>query len=232
MPRLEGVEPPFGPIYNLSQDELVTLIKIHWWKPWKRFHSTFQVSNSCPNPIYQEEGRILLNLCQLPWAKSTHHQELIFATFHFKIIGSTQSCQGVHQDQLAWCIQLGVYLKKWQMEDCIPYTLWPLALWMHLLSFDISWTIFFMNTWMILWFVTLMTSSNFSKNLEEHEWHVRLVLDKLREVGLYAKLEKCEFHQTKVEFLSCINLKDGVHMDSCKVQTIMNWVTPNSIHDV
>jgi hypothetical protein len=27
MPKLEGVEPPFGPIYNLSQDELVTFLK-------------------------------------------------------------------------------------------------------------------------------------------------------------------------------------------------------------
>jgi hypothetical protein len=53
-----------------------------------------------------------LNACQLPRAKSTHHQELIFTTFDFNIIGSTQSCQGVHQDWLAWCIQLDVYLKK------------------------------------------------------------------------------------------------------------------------
>jgi hypothetical protein len=77
-----------------------------------------------------------LNVCQLPWVKSTHHQELIFVTFHFRIIGSTRSCQGVHQDWLAWCIQLDVYLKRWQMEDCIPYMLWPFwvccdALWLY-----------------------------------------------------------------------------------------------------
>jgi hypothetical protein len=36
-----------------------------------------------------------------------------------------------------------------------------------------------------------------SKNMEENEQHVWLVLDKLRKVGLYVKLEKCEFHQTK-----------------------------------
>ncbi len=34
----------------------------------------------------------------------------------------------------------------------------------------------------------------FSKNLEDHERHVCLVLEKIRKVGLYAKLEKCEFH--------------------------------------
>ncbi len=77
-----------------------------------------------------------------------------------------------------------------------------------------------------------MTSSNFSKNLEEHEWHVWLVLDKFMEVGLYAKLEKCEFHQIEVEFLGYINSKDGVYMDSSKVQTIMNRATPAFVHDV
>jgi hypothetical protein len=57
----------------------------------------------------------------------------------------------------------------------------------------------------------------FPKNLEEHEWHVCLVLDKLRKVGLRAKLEKCEFYQAKVEFLNYIIFGYGVHMDPCKV---------------
>ena len=33
----------------------------------------------------------------------------------------------------------------------------------------------------------------FSKNEEEHEEHLRLVLQKLRENQLYAKFSKCEF---------------------------------------
>jgi hypothetical protein len=41
----------------------------------------------------------------------------------------------------------------------------------------------------------------FSKNMEDHERHVRLVLEKLWEVGLCAKLEKCEFYQFEVKFL-------------------------------
>jgi hypothetical protein len=65
----------------------------------------------------------------------------------------------------------------------------------------------------------------FSKNLEEHGWHVQIVLDKFREVKLYAKLEKCEFHQTEVEFFNYIIFGDGVHMDFHKVQTIVDWAT-------
>ncbi len=61
----------------------------------------------------------------------------------------------------------------------------------------------------------------FSKNMEDHEHHVRhacLVLEKLWEVELYAKLEKCEFHQFKVEFLGYVIFGDGIRMDPCKVQ--------------
>jgi hypothetical protein len=57
----------------------------------------------------------------------------------------------------------------------------------------------------------------FSKNMEDHEHHVRLVLEKLQEVELNAKLKKFEFHQFKVEFLGYIISKDGIRMDPHKV---------------
>jgi hypothetical protein len=60
----------------------------------------------------------------------------------------------------------------------------------------------------------------FSKNMPNHEHHVHLVLEKLRKVGLYAKLEKCGFHQFEVEFLGYIISRDGVHMDLCKVHLL------------
>jgi hypothetical protein len=44
----------------------------------------------------------------------------------------------------------------------------------------------------------------FSRNEKDHEKHVRMVLQKLRDVELYAKLEKCVFHQPQVEFLGYI----------------------------
>jgi hypothetical protein len=50
----------------------------------------------------------------------------------------------------------------------------------------------------------------FSKNLEEHKRHVRLVLQKLWDAGLYAKLEKCVFHQPQVEFLGYIISNEGL----------------------
>jgi len=68
--------------------------------------------------------------------------------------------------------------------------------------------------------------------MEDHEHHVCLVLEKLREVGLYTKLEKFEFHQFEVEFLGCVISKNGICMDPRKVQTIVDWATSIFVRDV
>jgi hypothetical protein len=72
----------------------------------------------------------------------------------------------------------------------------------------------------------------FSKNMEDHEHHIRLVLEKFWEVELYTKLEKCEFHQFEVEFLDYIIFGNGIHMDPHKVQTIVHWATLAFIQNV
>jgi hypothetical protein len=72
----------------------------------------------------------------------------------------------------------------------------------------------------------------FSKNMADHKHHVHLMLEKLWEVGLYAKLEKWEFHRFKVEFLGYIVSRNDICMDCHKVQTIVDWTTPTSIRSV
>lgn len=72
----------------------------------------------------------------------------------------------------------------------------------------------------------------FSKNEEDHKTHVRLVLQKLRDAGLYAKLEKCVFHQPQVEFLGYIISGEGLSMDPKKIQTVINWKAPKTVRDV
>jgi hypothetical protein len=57
----------------------------------------------------------------------------------------------------------------------------------------------------------------FSKNLEEHKRHVHHVLQKLQDVGLYTKLEKCVFHQLQVKFLRYIISNKGLMMDPEKI---------------
>jgi hypothetical protein len=72
----------------------------------------------------------------------------------------------------------------------------------------------------------------YSRSEEEHEEHLRLVLQKLREHMLYAKLSKCKFWLKQVAFLSHIILKGGISMDPSKVQDILSWNAPTSVSKI
>jgi hypothetical protein len=62
----------------------------------------------------------------------------------------------------------------------------------------------------------------FSNNTEEHDEHLRMVLQKLRENQLCAKLNKCEFWLNEVSFLGHIISKGGISVDPSKVKDILS----------
>jgi hypothetical protein len=66
----------------------------------------------------------------------------------------------------------------------------------------------------------------FSKTEEEHEKHLRMVLEKLRSNQLYAKFSKCEFWLTEVAFLRHVISTGGISVDPSKVQDVLNWMPP------
>ena len=72
----------------------------------------------------------------------------------------------------------------------------------------------------------------YSSNLREHKEHVRLVLAKLREFGIQADVDKCEFHVTETKYLGLIISTEGIKMDPAKVEAIQNWSTPTCVKDV
>jgi hypothetical protein len=65
----------------------------------------------------------------------------------------------------------------------------------------------------------------FSKNEEEHDEHLCLVLQKLRKNQLYAKLNKCEFWLKEVSFLGHIIYEGGTFVDPSKVKNVLSWNT-------
>jgi hypothetical protein len=69
----------------------------------------------------------------------------------------------------------------------------------------------------------------YSRSEEEHEWHLRLVLQKLRDHKLYAKLSKCEFWLKQVAFLGHVISMSGISMDPSKVQDVLSWKAPTSV---
>jgi hypothetical protein len=72
----------------------------------------------------------------------------------------------------------------------------------------------------------------FSKNEEEHDEHLRLVLQKLRENQLYAKLSKCEFWLKKISFLGHIISEGGISVDPSKVKSVLSWDTLQNVSDI
>jgi hypothetical protein len=72
----------------------------------------------------------------------------------------------------------------------------------------------------------------FLKTEEEHEIHLRLVLEKLRAHQLYANLNKCEFWITEVAFLGHVISAGGVSVDPIKVKDVLNWMPPTSVTEI
>jgi hypothetical protein len=72
----------------------------------------------------------------------------------------------------------------------------------------------------------------FSTTVEEHTDHVRRVLARLRESGLFAKPEKCEFSTPSTAFLGFVISATGIDMDESKVKSIFEWPIPRNLRDV
>jgi hypothetical protein len=72
----------------------------------------------------------------------------------------------------------------------------------------------------------------YSKDEKEHEEHLRIVLQILREHKLYAKLSKCEFYKDKIQYLGHVISKEGIAVDPDKIKAIMNWPEPKDVSDM
>ena len=72
----------------------------------------------------------------------------------------------------------------------------------------------------------------YSSTMEEHELHLKIVLEKLREKRLYTKFSKCEFWLEKVAFLGHVVSKEGISMDSSKVEAVSQWKQPKNPTEV
>jgi hypothetical protein len=72
----------------------------------------------------------------------------------------------------------------------------------------------------------------YSRSEEEHEEHLHLALQKLREHRLYAKLSKCEIWMKQVTFLGDVISTGGISVDPSKVQDVLSWNAPTSVGDI
>ncbi len=85
-----------------------------------------------------------------------------------------------------------------------------------------------LNQWVIVYIDILI----YSETYEEHVRHIRAVLKRLLQHQLYAKAEKCEFHQETISFLGYVISSGGVTMDEQKVRAVVNWPQPTTLKEL
>ncbi|GKA11780.1 putative reverse transcriptase domain-containing protein, partial [Tanacetum coccineum] len=66
------------------------------------------------------------------------------------------------------------------------------------------------------------------QNKQEHDDHLKLILELLKKEELYAKFSMCEFWIPKVQFLGHVIDSQGIHVDPAKIESIKDWASPKS----
>ena len=72
----------------------------------------------------------------------------------------------------------------------------------------------------------------YSKDQENHDTHLRVVLETLREERLYEKLSKCEFLLRELSFLGDIVSEEGIQVDLKNLEVIIEWKPPRNVTEV
>ncbi|KAL5828107.1 hypothetical protein ACOSQ4_019904 [Xanthoceras sorbifolium] len=72
----------------------------------------------------------------------------------------------------------------------------------------------------------------YSQSLEEHDRHLRIVLQTLREKKLYAKFSKCEFWLIEIAFLGHVVSVKGITADPKKIEAVMEWKPPKNVTEI
>ncbi|KAL0536174.1 hypothetical protein IC582_025113 [Cucumis melo] len=87
----------------------------------------------------------------------------------------------------------------------------------------------FLDTFVIVFIDDILI---YSKTEAEHEEHLRMVLQTLRDNKLYAKFSKCEFWLKQVSFLGHVVSKAGVSVDPAKIEAVTGWTQPSTVSEV
>ncbi|KAL4011419.1 hypothetical protein IC575_028477 [Cucumis melo] len=121
-------------------------------------------------------------------------------------------------------------------ESDISIQIWTLRVYCDVFWFDECSAVFmdlmnrvfreFLDTFVIVFIDDILI---YSKTKAEHEEHLCMVLQTLRDNKLYAKFSKCEFWLKQVSFLGHVVSKAGVSIDPAKIEAITGWTRPSTI---
>ncbi|GJU51316.1 putative reverse transcriptase domain-containing protein [Tanacetum coccineum] len=72
----------------------------------------------------------------------------------------------------------------------------------------------------------------YSKSKEDHEVHLKLVMELLKKEKLFANFSKCEFWLQEVRFLRHVVNNNGIHVDPSKIEAVKNWKVPKTPSEI
>ncbi len=72
----------------------------------------------------------------------------------------------------------------------------------------------------------------YSRSLEEHITHLRLVLERIKDAGLKLKLSKCAFVRQEVEYLGHVLTPEGLKTNPKLVESVADFPTPRDLKEL
>ena len=239
IPLKPGFEPPFGPIYSLSRNELIAL------KEWldenlsKGFIRASSSSAGAPI-LFVKKGDGSLRLCvdyrglnegtlknryPLPLLRETLmrlQKAKWFTTLDVRGAYNLIRMAEGEEWKTAFRTRYGLF------ESLVmPFGLTNApADFQHFIN-DVLRP--FLDVFCTAYLDDILV---YSESLEQHKQHVRMILEALTKAGLHLKPEKCHFHKKQVKYLGFIITTEGVTVDPAKIATIMEWPAPENVKDV
>ncbi|XP_062104134.1 uncharacterized mitochondrial protein AtMg00860-like [Humulus lupulus] len=84
----------------------------------------------------------------------------------------------------------------------------------------------FLRRFVIVFFYDILI---YSRNISDHVFHLRMVLQLLQDNSFYAKVTKCSFFQSTIDYLGHLVSAKGVSVDPSKIAAMCDWPTPTSV---
>jgi len=84
--------------------------------------------------------------------------------------------------------------------------------------------------WLTVYMDDMLIATRNDAGLHEH--YVNHILTKLAQHDLYLKPEKCQFEQTRIEFLGVVLENNTIQMDPVKTDGIAKWPSPRTPTEV